>query len=366
MVVQCHAAPEYRTIVSSSGVVPVLKDLSVHGDVESAAFAQLVLSEAALDEVTLPTLLKISLAEAACVAVSSPMPSTQGGSETHPAITVPTREAAKATDPPEVNTEMARAPSLEEGVQCAPESSAERVHLAAHWKIAWSRSTGRMYYVNKVTGNSQYELPDENADLQTAHVAATLIQQTWRLSSARHDAHSNFPLATNKLVDMKQVSASTTFEPCADKRPSSSVDNIIGKLFDGADVLSDVDGATWEEVDLTFETEGALGLVFSSDTETGMKIVTELVPGKLAAQVPELSSSFDKAGHPIGNQPALALIEVQTESVELLSFTQAVRSCVCPYATFLICSSSASSTRSQTLVMPCRWIELKMLLGRSR
>lgn len=86
------------------------------------------------------------------------------------------------------------------------------------------------------------------------------------------------------------------------------------------------DGAVaWEEVDLTFEAEGSLGIVFSSETEHAIKIVTEVIPGKLASQVPELAESFDESGKPIKGQPALALIEVQAESVENISFSDAVR-----------------------------------------
>ena len=33
-------------------------------------------------------------------------------------------------------------------------------NLPKHWETAISKTTGKMYYVNMITGESQYELPD--------------------------------------------------------------------------------------------------------------------------------------------------------------------------------------------------------------
>ena len=63
---------------------------------------------------------------------------------------------------------------------------------------------------------------------------------------------------------------------------------------------------------MVFEEEGSLGLVFSSETESGSsKVVTEIIPGRLASRVPDIRSAFDTEGKPLADQPALALVSVQ-------------------------------------------------------
>lgn len=146
-----------------------------------------------------------------------------------------------------------------------------RATLPAYWEIAVSRSTGRRYFVNSITGESQYEVPDDGDDMTTKHYAAKIIQQAWRGAPCQ-------------LIE-------TTDDLAAESEQEQESTGLVG--------------ITWEEVDLTFETEGALGLVFSSETETATKVVTEVVPGKLASQVPELSSAFDIHGKPIPGQVRL-------------------------------------------------------------
>jgi type IV secretory pathway TrbL component len=151
-------------------------------------------------------------------------------------------------------------------------------------------------------GESQYEYPDDIQLEETATiVAAKVIQDAWRLHASRYGSTIGQGLSSVGSNDDEVMSKGAT---------SGS---------------SSGSAAAWEEVDLTFEAEGSLGIVFSSETEHAMKVVTEVIPGKLASQVPELAASFDERGKPIEGQPALALIEVQAESVEHISFSEAVR-----------------------------------------
>lgn len=155
--------------------------------------------------------------------------------------------------------------------------------LPAYWEMGVSRSTGRRYFINAITGESQYEFPDDRDELVTKHYAAHIIQHRWRAV-----AHHGF--------DGTDIVAARS-----------------GRVASEAGTLARADqvGVTWEEVDLTFETQGPLGLVFSSETETATKVVTEVVPGKLASQVPELASAFDSSGRPIPGQVRRTMSEAR-------------------------------------------------------
>ena len=164
--------------------------------------------------------------------------------------------------------------------------------LPAYWEIGVSRSTGRRYFINAITGESQYEIPDDRDELVTKHYAAQIIQTRWRAV-----AHRGFD--GTGIVD----------------EHSDRGERELGTL-----VGAEQEGITWEEVDLTFETQGPLGLVFSSETETATKVVTEVVPGKLASQVPELSSVFDSSGRPIPGQVRRTMSDArQLRAIQLIS-----------------------------------------------
>lgn len=199
-----------------------------------------------------------------------------------------------------VDTDDASQSRHHDDLSATPAVAADTPPLPPHWETAVSRSTGRQYFVNTITGESQYETPDASDELITTHFAAKIIQDAWRARSLGNDADG--------------------------ARNSALRQNTNGE-GEGADQIGQ-----WEEVDLTFDTEGALGLVFSSETETAAKVVTEVVPGKLASQVPELASAFDTDGKPMAGQAAIALIEVQGESVERMSFSEAVSTLSSPGA----------------------------------
>jgi hypothetical protein len=170
--------------------------------------------------------------------------------------------------------------------------------MPAYWEIAVSRSTGRRYFVNSITGESQYEVPDDGDDIVTKHYAAKIIQQAWRGAPCQV-IETTDDLAAYKADGGADVDA----DDCdRDRDQSEQVQEVTALI-----------GIAWEEVDLTFETDGALGLVFSSETETATKVVTEVVPGKLASQVPELSSAFDIHGKPIPGQVRLVQLQVLAE-----------------------------------------------------
>ena len=188
-----------------------------------------------------------------------------------------------------VDTDDASQSRHHDDLSATPAVAADTPPLPPHWETAVSRSTGRQYFVNTITGESQYETPDASDELITTHFAAKIIQDAWRARS-------------------------------------------LGNAADGGEGEGSDQIGQWEEVDLTFDTEGALGLVFSSETETAAKVVTEVVPGKLASQVPELASAFDTDGKPMAGQAAIALIEVQGESVERMSFSEAVSTLSSPGA----------------------------------
>ena len=206
------------------------------------------------------------------------------GAECRTVAEVPTLAEARASSAAGASTASATGstnPSENRNAAHDGASSADSIlnrplSLPAYWEIAVSRSTGRRYFVNAITGESQYEVPDDRDEVVTKHYAAQIIQQAWRrVAHLTHSAGRTGGRIVQPGHDSKEVGAAA-----------------------GANQI----GISWEEVDLTFETPGALGLVFSSETETATKVVTEVVPGKLASQVPELSSAFDSNGKPIPGQ----------------------------------------------------------------
>lgn len=233
------------------------------------------------------------------------------------------------------------------------------------WETAISRSTGRLYFINIETGESQYEYP---VDLSTeSGGASSLLHRIYdsmtatkrnvlylfnvfdsavngsltaeefsealeklsiefnhtELEAAVHcmDTDNDGRFSKSNFLDSMRLvkeQKTTGTDTVTQQRWSESLSRQESSL-----IIAEPDDG-WEEIDLVFEKNGSLGLVFSSETESTAKVVTEIIPGRLASRVQEIRSSFDDEGRPLVTEPALALVSVQDQPVAEMGFTEAV------------------------------------------